>query len=133
MSFSPDGRSLLYAGERGGSWNLYRTDLTDDDEPSFFNATALEEKPVLEIEAETYQPHFSPDGKEVAYLQERTELKVSISRAARAGPSSPADVELLLHRWRPVVRVVAGRPVVSGRVSQPGPVVAGGGSGRFIG
>ena len=76
LSFSPDGRSLLYAGERGGSWNLYRTDLTDDDEPSFFNATAMEEKPVLEIEAETYQPHFSPDGKEVAYLEERVELKV---------------------------------------------------------
>jgi tricorn protease len=76
VSFSPDGRSLLYAGERGGSWNLYRTDLTDDDEPSFFNATAFEEKPVLEIEAETTQPHFSPDGKEIAYLYERVELKV---------------------------------------------------------
>jgi Tol biopolymer transport system component/C-terminal processing protease CtpA/Prc len=76
VTFSPDGRSLLYAGERGGSWNLYRTDLTDDDEPSFFNATAMEEKAVLEIDAETFQPHFSPDGKEIAYLQDRTELKV---------------------------------------------------------
>jgi len=76
VTFSPDGRSLLYAGERGGSWNIYRMDLTDDEEPSFFNATAIEEKPVLETEAETFQPHFSPDGKEVAYLEERTELKV---------------------------------------------------------
>jgi Tol biopolymer transport system component/C-terminal processing protease CtpA/Prc len=76
VSFSPDGRSLLYAGERNGSWNLYRTDLSDDDEPSFFNATAFEEEPVLEIEADTFQPRFSPDGKEVAYLEERVELKV---------------------------------------------------------
>jgi tricorn protease len=76
VTFSPDGRSLLYASERNGSWNLYRTDLTDDDEPDFFNATALTEKPVLEIEAETFQPRFSPDGKEVAYLHERTELQV---------------------------------------------------------
>lgn len=76
VSFSPDGRSLLYASERNGSWNLYRSDLTDEDEPSFFNATAITEKPVLEIEAETFQPRFSPDGKEVAYLEERTELKV---------------------------------------------------------
>ena len=76
VSFSPDGRSLLYSGERNGSWNLYRTDLTDDEEPSFFNATAFEEKPVLEVEAETFQPRFSPDGKEVAYLEERVELKV---------------------------------------------------------
>ena len=76
ISFSPDGRSLLYASERNGSWNLYRTNLADDDEPSFFNATKLEEEPVLEIEAETFQPSFSPDGKEVAYLKERTQLEV---------------------------------------------------------
>ncbi len=76
VSFSPDGRSLLYASERGGSWNLYRADLTDPDEPDFFNATAIAEKPVLEVEAETFQPRFSPDGRRVAYLQERTELKV---------------------------------------------------------
>ncbi len=76
VTFSPDGRSLLYASERGGSWNLYRTDLTDDEEPSFFNATAFSEKPVLVTEAETFQPAFSPDGQEVAYLEDRTTLKV---------------------------------------------------------
>jgi len=76
VSFSPDGRSLLYASERGGSWNLYRSDLTDPDEPDMFNATAIEERPVLVSDVETFQPRFSPDGKEVAYLQERTELRV---------------------------------------------------------
>jgi len=76
VSFSPDGRSLLYAAERDGSWNLYRADLSDDDEPSFFNATSIEERPVLMTDAETFQPHFSPDGKEVAYLEERVVLKV---------------------------------------------------------
>ncbi len=76
VSFSPDGRSLLYASERGGSWNLYRTDLVDDDEPKFFNATALKESTVLATAAEEFQPAFSPDGKEVAYLENRTTLKV---------------------------------------------------------
>ncbi len=76
VSFSPDGRSLLYAGERDGSWNLYRTDLTDDEEPSFFNATALAERVVLATPEETFQPRFSPDGKEIAYLADRTTLKV---------------------------------------------------------
>ncbi len=76
VSFSRDGRALLYAGERGGSWNLYQTRLVRDDEPYFWNATLLEEKPVLEGPAETFQPSFSPDGTEVAYLEERTTLKV---------------------------------------------------------
>jgi C-terminal processing protease CtpA/Prc len=76
VSFHPNGRGLLYASERNGSWNLYRTDLTDDGEPYFFLSTAFEEKSVLETELEAYQPHYSPDGKEIAYLEERTELKV---------------------------------------------------------
>ncbi len=76
VSFSPDGKSLLYAGERGGSWNLYRTDRTDEKEPAFFNATALKESVVLATPAEEFQPRFSPDGQEVAYLEERTTLKV---------------------------------------------------------
>ena len=76
VSFSPDGRSLLYASERGNSWKLYRNDLTDKDEPNFFNATSFKEKPVLESETEAFQPRFSPDGLEVAYLEERTTLKV---------------------------------------------------------
>ena len=76
VSFSPDGRSLIYASERNGSWNLYRSDLTDKNEPNFFNATAIVEKPVLETQDETFQPLFSPDGKQVAYLQNRTTLEV---------------------------------------------------------
>ncbi|MGA7614730.1 MAG: S41 family peptidase [Thermoanaerobaculia bacterium] len=76
VSFSPDGRSLIYASERHGSWNLYRSDLTDPNEPNFFNATAIVERPVLETADETFQPLFSPDGKEVAYLENRTTLKV---------------------------------------------------------
>ncbi len=76
VSFHPNGRGLLYASERNGSWNIYRTDLTDKEEPNIFNATAFEEEPVVVTDLETFQPHYSPDGKEVAYLEERTTLKV---------------------------------------------------------
>jgi Tol biopolymer transport system component/C-terminal processing protease CtpA/Prc len=76
VSFSPDGKTLLYASERDGSWNVYRTDRTDPDEPAFFNATAFKETAVVATPAEEFQPAFSPDGKEVAYLEERTTLKV---------------------------------------------------------
>ena len=76
VSFAPDGKSVLYAGERGGSWNVYRTERVDPDEPNLFNATALKETAVVASPAEEFQPRFSPDGKEVAYLEERTTLKV---------------------------------------------------------
>ncbi|WP_045114095.1 S41 family peptidase [Microscilla marina] len=76
ISFSPDGRSILYAGERNGSWNLYQTSLTRKEEKYFFSATILKETPVLESKKETFDPKYSPDGKEVAFLEERTTLRV---------------------------------------------------------
>ena len=92
VSFGPRGRTLLYAAERGGSWNLYRSDLTDEKELNFFNATAIEETPVLVSEPETFQPLFSPDGKEVAYLQERTELRVLNLASGKSRTILPGDV-----------------------------------------
>ena len=76
VSFSPDGRSLLYAGERDGSWNVYQATIHREEEPYFFNATLIDEKPIVNSPAEEFQPAYSPDGKEVAYLEERTTLKV---------------------------------------------------------
>jgi Tol biopolymer transport system component len=76
VSFSPDGKSILYASERNGSWNLYHTKLAREDEELFSLSTVLEEEVILEIPEETFQPRYSPDGKEVAYLEEREALKV---------------------------------------------------------
>ncbi|HJV89352.1 MAG TPA: S41 family peptidase [Holophagaceae bacterium] len=76
LSFSPDGRTLLYAAERNGSWDLVTTRITRPEEKVFYAATVLEEKVVLGTPADEFQPLFSPDGKEVAYLEERTALKV---------------------------------------------------------
>ena len=76
VSFSPDGKALLYASERNGSWNLYQSKITREEEAYFFQSTVLEEETILASEKETFQPSYSPDGKEVAYLEERTELRV---------------------------------------------------------
>ena len=75
-SFSPDGRSILYASERNNSWDLYTTSLARKEEKYFFNATVLKEEALLTTPAEEFQAAYSPDGKEVAYLEERTTLKV---------------------------------------------------------
>ncbi len=76
VHFSPDGRSLVYAAERDSSWNVYMTTIQRKDEPYFFASTVLQETPVVATAAEEYQPTFSPDGKEVAYLENRVVLKV---------------------------------------------------------
>ena len=76
VSFSPDGKKLLYASERKGSWNLYQTKVVRDIETNFANSTLLEEEVVIESTPEAFQAKYSPDGKEVAFLEERTTLKV---------------------------------------------------------
>lgn len=76
VSFSPDGRRVLYAGERDGSWNLYESSLVDDNELYFFSATKIDEKTVIATEDDEFQPLYSPDGEKIAYLHERSEIRV---------------------------------------------------------
>lgn len=76
VSFSPDGKKVIYAGERNGSWNIYQTKIKSEIEPDFTHATLLEEEVVVANNDETFKPKYSPDGKEVAFLANRTELQV---------------------------------------------------------
>ncbi|MBK9276087.1 MAG: PD40 domain-containing protein [Flavobacteriales bacterium] len=92
VSFSPDGRSILYASERGESWDLYTTSLTRKEEKYFFHATVLKEEALLSTPAEEFQCAYSPDGKEVAYLEERTTLKVLNLASKRTRVILPGDL-----------------------------------------
>lgn len=76
VSFSPDGKSLVYAAERNYNWDIYKTSIVRKEEPYFYASTVLKEEAVVATQAEEFQPSFSPDGKEIAYLEERTTLKV---------------------------------------------------------
>lgn len=76
VMFSPDGKSLVYAGERNGSWNIYTATIERKTEEFFFLSTLVKEEAILTGPEETFQPMWSPDGKEIAFLEERTALKV---------------------------------------------------------
>ncbi len=76
VSFSPDGRSVLYASERNKIWGLYQSSLSRKEETQFFNSTVLTEETILSEKTEAFQPAYSPDGKEVAYLEDRTAVKI---------------------------------------------------------
>ncbi len=76
VHFSPDGRSIVYSSERDDTWNIYKTDLVRKDDKYFVYARELKETKLTDTEAPSFQPQFSPDGKEIAYLENRSEIRV---------------------------------------------------------
>lgn len=76
LDFSPDGRTLIYSSERNGIWNIYKTDIVREEDKYFTYAKELKEEPLTESKVASFQPSFSPDGKEVAFLENRTTLRV---------------------------------------------------------
>ena len=75
VNFSPDGRSLVYASERGGLWQIYQTSIVNKDEKQFTYATQLKEEQLVKSSLVDMQPAYSPDGKNVAYIEDRGALK----------------------------------------------------------
>ena len=75
VNFSPDGRSLVYASERGGLWQIYQTSIVNKDEKQFTYATQLKEEQLVKSSLVDMQPAYSPDGKSVAYIVDRGALK----------------------------------------------------------
>ena len=76
ICFAPDGRSVVYASERGGVWQIYVTSIKDKDEKSFTYATQLTEERLTNNNITSQMPKYSPDGKMVAYFENRGDLRV---------------------------------------------------------
>ncbi|HQR93507.1 MAG: peptidase S41 [Bacteroidetes bacterium 24-39-8] len=76
IEWSADGKTLIYAAERNDNWDIYTTSILRKEESYFYAATVLKETPLIATNAEEFLPKFSPDGKEVAYLENRNVLKV---------------------------------------------------------
>lgn len=78
ISFSPDGRSLVYDSDRDGQWKLYIAKIDDPDQKTFPYATTVTET-LLYAPTDgkaAQQPLFSPDGKKVGFLEDRNEVRV---------------------------------------------------------
>ena len=76
-SFSADSRTIAYASERDGNWNIYTATLARKDEPNLAYATLIEEKPLFkDNKVDRSYPKYSPDGKELAYVEGRCRLMV---------------------------------------------------------
>ena len=77
ISFAPDNRTLVYASERTGNWQLYTAKISRKEDPNFPNATLIEEEVLLPSKTvERTYPQYSPDGKELAFIEDRNRLMV---------------------------------------------------------
>ena len=75
--FSPDGKTIAYASEREGIWNIYTAEIVRKEDISFPYATLIEEKPLFKNnKVDRRAPVYSPDGKELAYIEDRDRLMI---------------------------------------------------------
>ena len=75
IDFSPDGRSIVYDSERNGMWQIYQTSIKNKDEKAFTYSTDLVEEQLTNTGHTSIQPQYSPDGKSVAFLEDRATLR----------------------------------------------------------
>jgi Tol biopolymer transport system component/C-terminal processing protease CtpA/Prc len=76
VSFSPDGNSIIYCSERNGRWDIYETKMARDNEHYFHASTLLKETTLFNNNNSNTQPLYSPDGNEIAYIEDRNKLCV---------------------------------------------------------
>jgi Tol biopolymer transport system component/C-terminal processing protease CtpA/Prc len=76
VDFSKDGKSIFYSTERNGSWDIYKSSIVRKDEAYFYASTILKEEAILATDKEEFQPSISPDGKELAYLEDRNTVRI---------------------------------------------------------
>ena len=76
IDFSPDGRTIIYDSERNGVWQIYATTMKNKDEKQFAYATELVEERLTQSDQTSFQPKFSPDGKQIVFWENRGTLRV---------------------------------------------------------
>lgn len=76
VSFSPDGKKILFAAERSDSWDIYEVSRVNDSEKYFYNSTLLKETVLVDSKDEDFDPKYSPNGEEVAFFKDRTTICV---------------------------------------------------------
>ena len=75
ISFSPDGRRLLYASERDGASEIYEMALPEG-RTGFTAPGGLEEKRIIASKVDLLFPAYAPDGQRIAYFENRNCIKV---------------------------------------------------------
>jgi len=135
LEFSPDGKALVYASERGGKWAIYEARRARESEPYFFASTVVREAPLVSNERQNTHPSFSPDGRSLAYLEDRNTLKV-VDLASRQARTLLTEKELFGNdhwfQWSPDGRWIAFDLDVPGIAPSEVGLVRADGSGQVV-
>jgi tricorn protease len=93
IAFSSDGRRLVFAAEYDKAWSLYEASIaaSKDKEPYFFDSTVIDIHPILDNGQENMLPKYSPNGDEVAYVENRAAIKVLNLKSKETRLILPAD------------------------------------------
>ena len=77
LSWGSDNRTLYYATERSGNWQLVKATIERKEDPNFPNATTIKEEILLPSSTvERAAPDVSPNGKKLAFIEDRNRLMV---------------------------------------------------------
>lgn len=76
VTFTPDGKGVVYSSQRNGRWSIFKTTRVLESEPLFYGSTLLKEEVLITGEEDKYLPSFSPDGKKIAYVSGRRTIRV---------------------------------------------------------
>lgn len=77
VCWGPDNRTLVYATERNGNWQLVKATIARKQDPNFPNATLIKEELLIpDAQLNRKQPEFSPDGKKLAFVENNERLMV---------------------------------------------------------
>ena len=77
VCWAPDNRTIAYATERNGIWQLVQATIERSEDLNFPNATTIKEELLIpSTSVERAMPQYSPDGKELAFIEGRTRLMV---------------------------------------------------------
>ncbi|MDE6227176.1 MAG: PDZ domain-containing protein [Muribaculaceae bacterium] len=93
ISWGKDGKTLYYTSRRNGKQEIYRAKIARGDDPNFSNATLIEEEPMFKDDGkERNYPVISPDGKKMAFLEDRNILKVMDLASKKVTTLTPEPV-----------------------------------------
>lgn len=93
LSIAPDGRSIVYDSDRDGQWKLYISTIENPEEKTFTYSSRLNEK-MIYAPADgkaAQQPVYSPDGKKIAFLEDRNAIRIYDTETGNVTTALGAD------------------------------------------